>query len=175
MTININELLEQQDINPSVLDLVKSNLQVVPVTIYKLQSKYSNYTYTEDELNYSSDHINQLIDDIIVANLDKVKHLDNRIYKFFEEGKTYYQVKYNKLFNITITRIYKDLESVCDKEYDYILTEHVHYQVNARSINQMFTNDKNFLKFGGQYLDKFFETKDEALTYIKIEQNGQTN
>jgi hypothetical protein len=173
MTININELLEQQDINPSVLDLVKSNLQVVPVTIYKLQSKYSNYTYTEDELNYSSDHINQLIDDIIVANLDKVKHIDNRIYKFFEEDKTYYQVKYNKLFNITITRIYKDLESVCDKEYDYILTEHVHYQVNARSINQMFTNDKNFLKFGGQYLDKFFETEDQGLAYIK-EQNGQT-
>ena len=175
MTININELLEQQDIHSNVLDLVKSNLEVVPVTIYKLQSKYSDYAYTEDELDYSSDHIRQLIDDIIIANLDKVKHLDNRIYKFFEEGKTYYQVKYNKLFNINVTRIYKDIESVCDREYNYILTEHVHYQVNAKSINQMFTNDVNFLKFGGQYLDKFFETEDEALNYIKRKQNGQIN
>jgi len=50
MTININELLELQDIHPSVFDLVKSNLQVVSVTIYKLQSKYSNYAYTEKSI-----------------------------------------------------------------------------------------------------------------------------
>jgi hypothetical protein len=85
MTINIDELLQQQDVHLTVLDLIKSNLEVVPVTIYKLQSKYSNYAYTEDELNYSSNYIRQLIDDIIIANLDKFFETEEEALNYINE------------------------------------------------------------------------------------------
>jgi hypothetical protein len=175
--INIDELLNDEDrvcVPKNLIQLVKDNLKVVPITIYKLTSKYSKYEYTQEQLDWTKDHINQLIDDILLANLDKVKHLDNRIYKFFKEDKVYWLVKADKLYQVNITSIFKNLELTCEKEYDYILTEAVYYYIDI-SLEESFNNNKDFLKFGGQYLNKFFETENQALNYIKEQNDGQTN
>lgn len=174
--INIDELLQQQDVHLSVLDLVKSNLEVVPITIYKLQSKYSNYAYTEDELDYSNDHIRQLINDIIIANLDKVKHVDNRVYKFFEPCGIYFKtpskfiwlVRNNNLLKVVVTDVNKTLER--DNKDKYILTEFVYYHEDGIYKGQTFINDLGLIKHMNYCNDKFFETEDEALNYIKEEQ-----
>lgn len=177
--IIIDDLLNDEDrvcVPNHLIQLIKDNLEVVPITTYKLRSNCSEYEYTEDDLNYTKDHINQLIDDILIANLDKVKHLDNRIYKsFFEEGKTYYRVRDNILYTMIVKEVCKNLELIYEKEYDYILTEWVFLTIKDTDGTSMFNNNKEFLKFGGQYLDKFFETENEALNYIKREQDGQTN
>jgi hypothetical protein len=169
MTISIDELLQQQDVPDNVFDLVKSSLQVIPVTIYKLQSKYSSYAYTEDELDYSSDHIRQLIDDIIIANLDKVKHLDNRVYRFFEEGKTYFVVTNNKVFKQVVSHIWQYLQQ--DYREGYILKEYIYFEGNYPCYNNDVTASARFSKD----IIQFFETEDEALNYIEKEQNGQIN
>jgi hypothetical protein len=175
--IIIDDLLNDEDricVPDHLIQLIKDNLEVVSVTTYKLRSNCSKYEYTEDDLNYTKDHINQLIDDILIANLDKVKHLDNRIYKFFRPHGIYFEtpsnfiwlVKDEKLFKVVVTDVCSNLEEACDKEYDYILTEYVFLNIVDTNKTSMFNNDVNFLKFGGQYLDKFFETEDEGLTYI---------
>ena len=169
--INIDELLNDEDrvcVPDHLIQLVKDNLEVVPITIYKLMSNCSEYEYTKEELDWTKDHINQLNDDILLANLDKVKHLDNRIYKsFFKEGKTYWTVRDGVLlYSETAKEVFRKLEITCDREYDYILTECVFLNVTDTDRSSMFNNDIDFLKFGGQYLDKFFETEDEGLTYI---------
>ena len=174
--IIIDDLLNDENrvyVPNHLKQLIKDNLEVVPVTTYKLRSNCSEYEYTKDELDWTKDHINQLIEDIIIANLDKVKHLDNRIYKFFKEGKTYWRVRENTICEIIIRDFCNNLELACDQEYDYILTNYFIYIYKIdENKTSIFNNNKDFLKFGGQYLDKFFETEDEALNYIKEEQNN---
>jgi hypothetical protein len=178
--IIIDDLLNDKDrvcVPDHLIQLIKDNLEVVPITTYKLRSNCSEYEYTKAELDWTKDHINQLINDILLANLDKVKHLDNRIYKFFEADKNLYKptkfiwlVRDKKLFKVVVTEVYQILER--DYTHEYVLTEYVSYHEDGIYTGQIFNNNKDFLKFGGQYLDKFFETEDEALNYIKEEQNN---
>lgn len=173
MTINIDYHLENEGLSDSVLALVKSNLKVVPYTIYKLESDCSSYSYTDDQLRYSNDHIRQLITDIILANLDKVRCRDLRIYKYLKEGNIkdgpfYYVVSDDLILSqVYIDYIASSLEQEYDDEnYEYSLMDYTYYIKVNSGVGTTFINNLTMTKHS-RSKDKFFQTEEEAINYLK--------
>lgn len=173
MTINIDYHLEDEGLSDTTLSIVKDNLEVVPYTIYKLQSKCSDYVYTDDELRYSNDHIRQLIKDIVVANLDKIRHQDNRIYEGLivgskDEGPFYYVLSGSNIFKVYIDHISSNLDRECDKDYEYTLTEYVYYIEVETNKGTIFVNDIVMLNHNHtRSKDRFFESEQDAINYLQ--------
>lgn len=179
--IDIDYHLEDEGLSSTTLSIVKDNLEVVSYTTYKLQSKCSDYAYTDDELSYSKNHINQLITDIVVANLNKIKHQDNRIYEGLilgnkDEGPFYYVVNESNIYKVYIDHISPNLYRECDKDYEYTLTEYVYYINVENNKGTTFINDIVMLNHNhSASKDKFFDLEQKAINYLQEIKTNDTN
>lgn len=139
-----------------VEDFVLKHIEVKvnPIIRYEVSSPFSEYSYDDSQIQ-DKDHMSQLINDIILSNLDKLEHVDTRIYNV-ELDKVYWFIDKGKApEQVTIVDINRDVEVEDDK----IKIEEVVYFNRDNKLSRYY-----FFNYSTTLNNDFhlFNTKEEA-------------
>ena len=131
------------------------------INIYS--TPFSSYEYNEEQLE-DADHLNQLVRDILLANLDKVNHISNKRYNLVV-NEIYWYVSLSKQTIPQKVRVEKI--SLCVELEDIpVITE----QIIFNKVDSTLPNSQFYFMNSTQAYQKddfVFTTRKEAITFFK--------